>query len=81
MRVQPSEPSPAGDRDAARRATASAPDDADPRFTLLVARIAERLRPVCHDWDEARFQALVRQVARVKVQWGEAYRPGYPGSD
>ena len=56
-------------------------EDGDPRFPLLVAQVADRLRPVCRDWDESRFQALVRQVARVKVRWGEAYRPGARRTD
>lgn len=46
----------------------------DPRFALLVARLSARLRPVCTGWDDAEFEALVHQIARMKVRWGEAYR-------
>ena len=55
--------------------------DGDPRFALLVAQIAQRLRPVCAGWDEPRFQALVQQIARTKVQWGDADRGGAPRAD
>jgi hypothetical protein len=54
--------------------TASACDDGDPRFALLAATLAERLRPVCAGWEDARFQVLVRQIARLKLQWGDAER-------
>ena len=54
---------------------ASAAMDVDPRFALLVADLATRLRPVCQGWDEDDFQALLRQIARLKVHWGDAYRP------
>jgi hypothetical protein len=52
----------------------SQPEDGDPRFTWLVAAIAGRLRPVCAEWDEARFQALVLEIARTKTRWGELDR-------
>ena len=55
-------------------ATRSRPEDGDPRVALLVARLAERLRPVCAGWDEAHFQALVHQIARRRVRWGDADR-------
>jgi hypothetical protein len=38
---------------------------------LLVHRITKRLRPVCAEWDEDRFQALVLQIARFRVRWAE----------
>lgn len=50
------------------------PQDGDPRFAQLVARLGERLRPVCAGWDEDRFQALVLRIARMKAQWGELDR-------
>lgn len=52
----------------------SQPRDDDPRFALLVARITERLRPVCAGWDEAEFEELVLQIALKKAQWGELDR-------
>jgi hypothetical protein len=47
-------------------------DDSDPSLTLLVAELAERLRPVCSHWDEPSFQALVHRMARLKRRWDDA---------
>jgi hypothetical protein len=56
-------------------AMSSGAKDVDPRYALFVAHLAARLRPVCAGWDEAEFQALVQRIARMKVRWGDAYRP------
>ena len=50
----------------------TAPDD--PRIALLVADLVRRLRPVCRDWDDAEFEALVHRIAQMKVRWAEAKR-------
>ena len=65
---------PTGDRGPSGHQAATGPEERDPRFALLVAELAERLRPACAGWDDAMFEALVRQIARRKVLWGEAYR-------
>jgi hypothetical protein len=36
-----------------------------------VAELRQRLRPVCRDWDESDFEALVRQIAHTKMRWAE----------
>lgn len=38
-----------------------------------VVELAERLRPVCAGWDEARFVALVCRIAELKRRWTERY--------
>ena len=35
----------------------------------LVRRIAERVRPVCSDWPEEEFRALVRRMAIVQRKY------------
>jgi hypothetical protein len=37
-----------------------------------VADLKTRLRPICRDWDEAAFEALVLHMARTKVAWAAA---------
>jgi hypothetical protein len=56
--------------------TRARPGDGDPRLAPLVARLTERLRPVCADWDETRFQAIVLHIARTELRWGDADRRG-----
>lgn len=46
----------------------------DARFTLLSTDLRRRLRRVCLHWDEADFDALVRQIARMKIRWGDPDR-------
>jgi hypothetical protein len=62
------------------------PLDADPRYALLVSRLADRLRPACPEWDDVVFSALVHSIAQMKVRWGDAYRtdptmPALPMAD
>jgi hypothetical protein len=45
---------------------------ADPQLARHVADLTMRLRPICRDWDEAAFEALVLRIARTKVAWGAA---------
>ena len=44
-------------------------DGGDPQLAQHVAELRSRLRPVCRDWDEATFEALVLSIARSKVRW------------
>ena len=60
--------------------------DADTRYTLFVTRLADRLRPVCSEWDEALFLSVVHRIAQMKMRWGEAYQTdpsttGLPGRE
>ena len=47
-------------------------DATDPQLARHVAELRSRLRPVCRDWDEASFEALVIDIARSKVRWAQA---------
>lgn len=47
-------------------------DGADPELAHLVDELRSRLRPVCRDWKEAEFEALVHVIARSKVRWARA---------
>ena len=42
---------------------------ADVRFDRLLVELRTRLRPVCRGWEDAAFETLVRDVARVKFRW------------
>jgi hypothetical protein len=54
----------------ARGARAGRPaDPAAQWMAMLVADLRQRLRPVCHDWDDQEFEALVRRIARIKARW------------
>lgn len=44
----------------------------------LMAEISARLGPVCRGWDAAEFEAVVREIARRKLRWGDGPRSG-PG--
>ena len=44
-------------------------DPAAQWMAMLVADLRQRLRPVCHDWDDQEFEALVRRIARIKARW------------
>ena len=57
----------------ATAADGAAQGQADPRLAAISAGLAERLRPICAGWDEARFEALVQQMARVKLRWSTSY--------
>jgi hypothetical protein len=39
------------------------------RLARLAADVATRLRPVCSDLPAAEFDALVRDIARIKLRW------------
>ena len=41
------------------------------RLASLQQDIANRLRPVCQDISEASFEELVREIAAVKLKYGE----------
>ena len=41
------------------------------RLARLQQDIANRLRPVCQDISEASFEELVREIAAVKLKYGE----------
>ncbi len=41
------------------------------RLARLQQDIANRLRPVCQDVSEASFEELVREIAAVKLKYGE----------
>jgi hypothetical protein len=43
----------------------------DGRLAALVLDVRRRLRPVCVDWGEAEFEALVHRIARTKLRWVE----------
>jgi hypothetical protein len=45
------------------------------RLERLAADLRVRLRPVCRDWSDADFEALVRDVARFKARWSADTRP------
>ena len=47
--------------------TGGAPGDA--RFDRLLVELRTRLRPVCRGWQDAEFETLVHDVARVKFRW------------
>ena len=42
------------------------------RLTRVKADVAARLRPVCADLPTAEFDALVNDIARLKVRWAAA---------
>ena len=52
------------------RPTAGSPAAADPRVARHLVDLRSRLRPICRDWDEAAFEALVLEIAWTKVRWG-----------
>jgi len=54
---------------------APGPPGADAPPAALLEQIAARLRPVRGEMDAAHFEALVRDVARFTVRWGETRRP------
>jgi hypothetical protein len=57
---------------ASDRATATASQGvADPRLAQHLADLRSRLRPICRDWDEAAFEALVLRIAWTKVRWAD----------
>jgi hypothetical protein len=41
------------------------------RLSRLTADIAVRLKPVCDGMPAAEFDALVQDIARVKLRWSE----------
>jgi len=41
------------------------------RLVRLQQDIANRLRPVCQDISESSFEELVREIAAVKLKYGE----------
>lgn len=43
------------------------------RLTPLVTDLQRRLRPLCRDWDEAEFDALVDRIARCKLRWADTF--------
>jgi hypothetical protein len=48
-------------------------NDAPP--AVLLEQVADRLRPVRGQMDAAHFHALVLDVARFTLRWGETRRP------
>ncbi len=54
---------------------AAAGEGADARLERHVADLRTRLRPICRDWDEAAFEALVLRMARTKVRWAATDAP------
>ena len=42
------------------------------RLARLTADVAARLGPVCSDLPAAEFDALVRDIARMKLRWATA---------
>jgi hypothetical protein len=47
---------------------------ASPGLAREVAELRERLRPVCRDWGDAEFEALVQRMARTKLRWADGER-------
>jgi hypothetical protein len=45
---------------------------ANARVALLVGDLRRRLRPACRDWEEAEFEAVIQQIARIKLRWTDA---------
>ena len=73
------DPARSRDSDQPHSSPSPATDDGNAvsiRTERLMPEIAERLRPVCADWEEERFQALVRQIAELEGRWLE--REGRP---
>jgi hypothetical protein len=68
MRAVPPEALPASGADGS--GDGSAP--VDPALVRQIAELRGRLRPVCRDWGEAEFEAVVHRIARRKVRWDEA---------
>jgi len=70
MSAAPAERDPSGapPSDGAPAAGAAA----DPQLAGHVADLKTPLRPICRDWDEAAFEALVLHMARTKVAWAAA---------
>ncbi len=52
--------------------TVAGTGDADPRLARHVAELRTRLRPVCREWREPEFEALLHRIARTKVRWDDA---------
>ena len=46
----------------------------DGPVALLADDIRYRLAPVCSDWSEREFEAVVQRIARMKVRWRELDR-------
>lgn len=46
----------------------------DPRIARFADDLRERLRHVCGDWEEVEFEALVQQIARMKLRWADLDR-------
>ena len=65
------ESSHVGPAAAAAIAGVAATGEADPRLARYVAELRTRLRPICADWDEAAFEALVLCMAQTKVRWAD----------
>ena len=49
----------------------SEPRPADPRVAALADDLRRRLRPVCRDWDDADFEAVIERIAGIKARWTE----------
>ncbi len=64
-------PPPEGQRADGGDGVAYGAGRADPRVERHVAELRGRLRPVCREWPEAEFDALVQRIARTKVRWNE----------
>jgi hypothetical protein len=64
-----------GDGVGAPPAEAPARPPADPRLALVVAELRRRLRPVCRDWADPEFEALVHRIARTKLRWADRAEP------
>jgi hypothetical protein len=49
------------------------PGDAGTELRLagLTGDLRRRLRPACHGWSEAEFEALVDRLARIKLRWAD----------
>lgn len=47
---------------------------AEGQIALYARDLRVRLRCVCGGWDEHEFEALVQQIARMKVRWSELDR-------
>ena len=46
----------------------------DERIALYADDVRRRLRHICCDWSEPDFEALVLQIARMKVRWSDLDR-------
>lgn len=44
----------------------------DERLSEMKAAVAARLKRVCDGMDEQAFEALVTQISRFKIKWGES---------